>query len=169
ETDGQALGIAHRDPVMGSLTTNLALLRGDEQEVPTASVSLRLPQGIGRDEIGKRIGERVAAFGRRTQIGVEAETRIVTEPHLAAVDREPVPTLLAVWQEVTGGPGRPVAIGGATQASLFAGGVDFGPALDMRHYRGHGPDEYLTTAELRRIAELTLTAAFRLATAPPGD
>jgi len=73
-----------------------------------------------------------------------------------------VATLLSVWEEVTGTPGRPVAIGGGTQARLFKDGVDFGPALDMVHYRGHGPDEFLTVDELHRIAELTVTALWRL-------
>jgi dipeptidase D len=64
---------------------------------------------------------------------------------------------------VTGKPGRPIAIGGGTQARLFPGGVDFGPALGMDHYRGHGTDEYLTVEELHRITELTTAALWRLA------
>ena len=67
---------------------------------------------------------------------------------------------------MTGNPGRPIAIGGGTQARLFKGGVDFGPAEDMEHYRGHGTDEYLTPAELRRIAELTVAAVWKLAGPP---
>jgi hypothetical protein len=30
------------------------------------------------------------------------------------------------------------------------------------HYRGHGTDEYLTVDKLHRIAELTVTALWRL-------
>jgi hypothetical protein len=37
----------------------------------------------------------------------------------------------------------------------------------MEHYRGHGTDEYLTQAELRRIAELTVAAVWKLTGPPP--
>jgi len=74
-----------------------------------------------------------------------------------------VSSLLAVWQEVTGTPGRPIAVGGGTEARLFPGGVDFGPTLSMEHYRGHGTDEYMTVGELHRVAELTVAAVWRLA------
>jgi dipeptidase D len=69
---------------------------------------------------------------------------------------------------VTGTPGKPVAIGGGTQARLFPGGVDFGPAEDMVLYRGHGTDEYLTPEEVHRIAELTMAAVVRLASSGGG-
>lgn len=67
---------------------------------------------------------------------------------------------------MTGKPGRPIAIGGGTQARLFPGGVDFGPGDDMVHYRGHGTDEYLTPEELHRVAELTVAAVWKLAGSP---
>ena len=84
-------------------------------------------------------------------------------PHFVSPDGPLVETLLGVWEEVTGEPGRPVAIGGGTQARLFPDGVDFGPASAMRRYRGHGPDEYITVEELERNAELTIAALWALA------
>src|SRR4029077_4282673 len=93
---------------------------------------------------------------------IAATTEIASEPHVAPLDGELVQSLLAVWQEVTGLPGKAIAIGGGTQARLFPGGVDFGPSTDMVHYRGHGTDEYMTPAELERIAELTVSALWRL-------
>ncbi len=161
ETDGRSLGIAHRDEVMGDLTSNLSFLREDKG-VPIAEVNIRVPRGITNAAITKRIAELAAGFRNLTAAAVDTESALLSEPHLAPTDSKLVSTLLAVWQEVTGTPGRPIAIGGGTQARLFKGGVDFGPASSMEHYRGHGPDEYLTVDELHRIAELTVTALWRL-------
>ena len=162
ETNGRSLGIAHRDEVMGELTANLSFLREDKG-TPIAEINIRAPRGITKEEIASRLAERSAVFARQSGATVTAEVTSLGEPHLAPAEGPLVSSLLAVWQEVTGKPGRPIAIGGGTQARLFPGGVDFGPAEDMEHYRGHGTDEYLTPEELHRIAELTVAAVWKLA------
>ncbi len=166
ETNGTALGLAHRDPVMGELTANLSFLR-DEKGTPVAEINIRYPRGIAKPEMEKQLADRTAAFTRRTGAGIAATVNLTSEPHLAPADTPLVASLLAVWNDVTGKPGKPVAIGGGTQARLFKGGVDFGPAEDMEHYRGHGTDEYLTPGELHRIAELTVAAVWKLAGPQP--
>jgi dipeptidase D len=166
ETDGKSLGIAHRDAVMGELTSNLSFLRED-QGVPIAEINIRVPRGITKEQIEGRLADRSAAFARQSGATVATTAALLSEPHLAPADGPLVSGLLEVWKEVTGKTGRPVAIGGGTQARLFPGGVDFGPAEDMVIYRGHGTDEYLTPAELHRIAELTLAAVWKLAGARP--
>ena len=162
ETNGTALGLAHRDPVMGELTANLSFLR-EEKGSPVAEINIRYPRGITKPEMEKRLADRTAAFTRRTGARIAATVELTSEPHLAPADTPLVASLLEIWTEVTGKPGKPVAIGGGTQARLFKGGVDFGPAEDMEHYRGHGTDEYLTPDELHRIAELTVAAVWKLA------
>jgi dipeptidase D len=162
ETNGRSLGIAHRDEVMGELTANLSFLREDKG-TPIAEINIRAPRGITKEEIASRLAERSAVFARQSGATVTTEVTSLGEPHLAPAEGPLVSSLLAVWQDVTGKPGRPIAIGGGTQARLFPGGVDFGPAEDMEHYRGHGTDEYLTPEELHRIAELTVAAVWKLA------
>ncbi len=166
ETNGTALGLAHRDAVMGELTANLSFLRNDKG-TPIAEINIRYPRGIAKPEMEKRLADRTAAFTRRTNAGIAATVNLTSEPHLAPADTPLVASLLQVWNEVTGKPGKPIAIGGGTQARLFKGGVDFGPAEDMEHYRGHGTDEYLTPDELHRIAELTVAAVWKLAGPQP--
>jgi dipeptidase D len=165
ETDARSLGLAHHDAVMGDLTSNLSFLRED-QGAPIAQINIRYPKGIAKDFMEKQLAGRTAAFTGRTGATIATEVNLLSEPHLAPVEGPLVSSLLAAWQEVTGKPGKPVAIGGGTQARLFPGGVDFGPAEDMVLYRGHGTDEYLTPEELHRIAELTMAAVVRLATSP---
>jgi acetylornithine deacetylase/succinyl-diaminopimelate desuccinylase-like protein len=166
ETDGAALGVALRDEVMGELTVNLATIGeegGEEDGRPVAGVNLRVPRGLSEGEIGERVAARAAALAGEGRPPVATEFRLLSQPHLVPAEGPQVSTLLAAWEEVTGAPGQPVAIGGGTQARLFPGGVDFGPALSMAAYRGHGPDEYLTVEELLRVGELTATALLRLA------
>ena len=55
------------------------------------------------------------------------------------------------------------APGWASRTTSNWGGVDFGPALGMDHYRCHGTDEYVTVEELKRITELTTAALWKLA------
>lgn len=160
-TDGAGLGIAHRDPVMGALTSNLSFLH-EVEGAPAAQINIRHPQGIAEEEITRRVAEKAAAFSREAGAALTAATVFYSHPHVAPADGPLVSGLLAVWEEVTGQAGKPVAIGGGTQARLFKGGVDFGPAAGMERYRGHGPDEYLTVDELHRIAELTVAALWRL-------
>jgi predicted dipeptidase len=166
ETDGRSLGIALHDEGIGDLTVNLSFLR-EKEGVPVAEINLRVPRGLSNEEIQRRIAEKAAAFRQRTGATIEVESALLSEPHWAPPEGPLVKGLLEVWEEVTGQPGKPIAIGGGTQARLFPGGVDFGPALGMGHYRGHGPDEYLTVDELHRIAELTAAALLKLS-APAG-
>jgi predicted dipeptidase len=161
ETNGRSLGIDHRDAVMGELTSNLSFLR-DDKGTPVAEVNIRVPRGIDKPRIEKQVAERTGVFSRRAGAQIVPEVVMSNEPHIEPAEGELVSGLLAAWQEVTGTPGKAIAIGGATQARLFKGGVDFGPADDMAKYRGHGVDEYLTPEELHRIAELTVAAVWKL-------
>jgi predicted dipeptidase len=168
ETDGQSLGLARHDAEMGDLTANLSLFKEEKGEMPAISaisavVNIRAPRGLPQPEIERRLAERTALFARRTGVPLAVQVEISSEPHLAPVDGKVVAGLLAVWKEVTGAPGRPIAVGGGTEARLFPGGVDFGPATSMEHYRGHGTDEFMTVDELLRVAELTTAAVWKLA------
>jgi acetylornithine deacetylase/succinyl-diaminopimelate desuccinylase-like protein len=166
ETDGRSLGLAHRDPVMGELTSNFSFLRED-QGAPIAQINIRYPRGIAKETIEKMLADRAAAFAKRSGASMATQVDLLSEPHLGPAEGPLVSGLLEVWQEVTGQPGRPIAIGGGTQARLFPGGVDFGPSESMENYRGHGTDEYLTPEELHRIAELTVAAVWKLAGVRP--
>lgn len=167
ETDGRSLGIATHDEGIGDLTVNLSFLR-EQEGVPVAEINLRVPRGISNEEVQSRVTAKAAELRQRTGAAIDVESVRASEPHWAPPDGPLVKSLLKVWEDVTGLPGRTIAIGGGTQARLFPGGVDFGPAISMERYRGHGPDEYLTVAELHRIAELTVAALWKLAGAGAG-
>jgi dipeptidase D len=162
ETDGESLSLAHHDAVMGALTVNLAYLEQHDGG-PGTRLTLRVPRGLELETIERQVAQRAAEFEARHAIPLTTEVYMPVGPHFVPVDGPLVETLLEVWETVTGEPGVPVAIGGGTQARLFPDGVDFGPALAMERYRGHGPDEYMTVDEIRRNAELTVAAVWALA------
>lgn len=161
ETDGRSLGIAHNHPVMGAVTSSLVFLL-EQEGAPAARVNVRLPLGMDQKQIEERLAERTGSFQGG---GIAATVQVFGQPHLVPAEGELVSNLLAVWEEVTGKKGRPVAIGGGTQARLFKDGIDFGPAWPGEVYRGHGTNEYLTIEELHRIGELTVAALWRLGAA----
>jgi predicted dipeptidase len=161
ETDGAGLGIARNDPVIGSLTACLVYLL-EEDGKPAARVNVRVPRGIAQPEMETSLAERSAAFQEKGGGKIATTVQLFNEAHLVPAEGELVSGLLEVWKEVTGKEGHPVAIGGGTQARLFQGGVDFGPAWPGETYRGHGTDEYLTIEELHRLGELTIAALWRL-------
>ena len=162
ETDGASLGIAHTDPVMGPLTSSLVFLL-EEEGAPTARINIRVPKGITARQMEESLAKRAAAFQSSTRGKIETRVQLFNEPHFVPAEGDLVANLLAVWEEVTGTTGKPIAIGGGTQARLFKDGIDFGPAWPGLPYRGHGTDEYLTIEELHRIGELTIAALWRLA------
>lgn len=162
ETNGASLGIAHADPVMGPLTSSLVFLL-EEEGAPAARINIRVPKGITAKQMEESLAERAAAFQRTTGSRIDTRVQLFNEPHFVPAGGELVANLLAVWEEVTGTTGKPIAIGGGTQARLFKDGIDFGPAWPGMPYRGHGTDEYLTIEELHRIGELTIAALWRLA------
>ncbi len=165
ETDGASLGIARQDPVIGPLTSCLVFLLEQDGQ-PAARVNIRVPRGITAPEMEKSLADRAAAFQKkdagRIAGRIATSVQLFNEAHLVPAEGEVVSGLLAVWKEITGTAGKPVAIGGGTQARLFQGGVDFGPAWPGKPYRGHGTDEYLTVEELYKIGELTIAALWKL-------
>ena len=162
ETDGASWGIAHTDSVMGSMTTNLAIINVTEGS-PTAIVNIRAPRGITSEQVEAAVNERIDVINKEHGSALSLSMRLGPY-HFVPTDGKLVNTLLEVWEEVTGEPGEAIAIGGGTQARLFPGGVDFGLNIDQAHYRGHGADEYMKPEELFMAAELTISAILRLTT-----
>jgi dipeptidase D len=162
ELYGKSLGIAHTDAIMGPLTVNLAVFDRSEQGQPAVHVNIRVPQGMSEQQIAETVAQKAAQFTQKTGGKIAAQTKVYGPAHIVPADSPLVKALLEVWKTETGTAGSPISMGGGSQARLFPDGVDFGPAMSMQHYRGHGADEYLTVDEMMRITRLTLAAVLRL-------
>ena len=155
---GERLGLAHADELMGPLVVSPTLLRTDAGEV-RVEVNMRRPRGLSSDEMRARLDRALARLDRARAL----DEVYVGEPHVADLEGELVPTLMAIWRAHTGERGaQPRAIRGGTYARLFPGAVDFGPSLPGRPYTGHGADEYLELEALRMMLSTTYDASLRL-------
>ena len=65
-----------------------------------------------------------------------------------------ISTLMSVYNRITGRNERPVAIGGGTYARALKCGCGFGPAHVNDESVAHQPNEYITLACVRQIAEI---------------
>ncbi|UJR80044.1 M20/M25/M40 family metallo-hydrolase [Sandaracinus amylolyticus] len=159
---GERLGVGYADDFMGALTSAATLLRASPEGV-TLQVNMRRPRGQSTDEFRASLDaalERVRAEHPDVRAIDEVH---VGEPHVADLEGELVPTLMAVWRTVRDEPAaRPISIRGGTYARLFPGAVDFGPSLPGRRYAGHGADEFIELEALHATTLMLYDAALRL-------
>jgi len=160
---GRSLGIAYNDPAMGPLTTNLATVKVTD-DAPTTTISLRIPTGIDLSLIDEKITAAVKNINDKYGSNLLLIIGDYGPAHIVPEDTKLVRTLLEVWEEVTGTPGRTVSISGGTQSRMFPDGVDFGLSKDLDHSTAHGHDEYISVKDLMEAAELTVSAVLRLTT-----
>ena len=71
-------------------------------------------------------------------------------------------TLLRVYENVTGDKGRCIAIGGGTYVHEIEGGVAFGAEFPNEDGHMHCPDEFITTENLLKNAEIMAEAMAEL-------
>ncbi len=73
-------------------------------------------------------------------------------------------TLSAIYRDITGNPGDPVAIGGGTYARRLPNIVAFGPYFPGKANNIHASDESIGCDELVMIAKIYARAMYTLAT-----
>lgn len=161
--EGQKLGLTYEHPVMGKLLVAPTVFKM-EKGLASLGVNMRRPAGMTNPEFGAKLDALVPQLDRDFgPLSEDPKSRFLGEPHLADLKGDLVPTLLAIYSELTGEKDpRPIAIRGGTYARLFPGAVSFGPALPGQPYRGHAPDEAIELATLELITRANLEAVLRL-------
>ena len=158
---GQKLGLGYRHPLMGRLLVVPTVLRTEEGEV-RLSINMRRPAGREGDAFKKDLDHALARLKNQFPDLVE-KGRYVGDAAMADTSGPLVSTLLGIFQELSGDrTSEPKSIRGGTYARLFPGAVSFGPAMPGHPYRGHAPDEYITTDALRFVGQAVLEAMLRL-------
>ncbi|AKF07368.1 Xaa-His dipeptidase [Sandaracinus amylolyticus] len=160
---GERLGVGYEDDFMGPLTSAATLLRTSADGGVTLQVNMRRPRGPSADEFRARLDAALERV-RAEHPSVRATDDVhVGDPHVADLEGELVPTLLAVWRSARDEPGAmPISIRGGTYARLFPGAVDFGPSLPGHRYAGHGADEHIGLEALHTTTRMLFDAALRL-------
>lgn len=152
---GAALGVACCDEASGALTCNLGLLSADERGF-AATFNIRYPVTVGRADVVARMD---AAFAPVAVRDGEDEGK---GPLYCPEDAPLVSALLSVYDEVTGGKARPIAIGGGTYARAMDNCVAFGVTFPDEEDVAHQANEYIGVESALTAARIYARAIIKL-------
>lgn len=159
---GSALGVDHEDAESGKLTLSLDLFRFDGKEF-SAMFDCRAPICANDANTAQPVRAQLEAAGFTVEGGN------MFAPHHVPADSDFVQTLLGCYETVTGKPGKAIAMGGGTYVHHLDSGVAFGcadPAVDNRM---HGPDEFMSVAQMKMSAVIFALSIARLCGADSAD
>ncbi|MDE6593014.1 MAG: Sapep family Mn(2+)-dependent dipeptidase [Oscillospiraceae bacterium] len=156
DNEGKYAGLKLTDEKNGNLSVVLSRLIFDGQTL-TAGFDCRYPPIVDAKET-------VAAFDRTAgECRMAGRAVMASEPHAANEDSELVQTLLSVYEDFTGKPGKCLAIGGGTYVHDTENGVAFGAEWSDENHM-HGADEFIGIEELRNDIVIYTEALLRLLT-----
>ena len=156
ETTGELFGLDLADEPSGHLTLNAGVIRYGGRNF-TLSVDIRYPVTDTLDNVIEHI--------HKTLKDQEILTSITKHqpPLYYPPESDLIRTLSAVYHDVTGDPGDPVAIGGGTYARKIPNMVAFGPYFPGKANNIHAADESIGCDELITIAKIYARAMYSLA------
>ncbi len=145
------LGLTSLQDETGRCTLNVgkaALIDG----VLQATVDVRFPATLSKEEVLTKF----FAGGLSPTI-LHYQAPIYNSPKDKLIS-----TLVGVYEEVTGIPSSPVAIGGGTYARAMERGCAFGPEMEGDEVTIHQPNEYITLDRIKLLNRLYYEALKRL-------
>lgn len=147
ETNGRAAGLEMSDESSGALTLTFSKFSMEDGRI-SGCIDIRYP-------VKSRLSDVVVKLKTAlNNAGLKYVKNMEEEPHYVPEDSEFVRTLLRVYEQVEGEPGRCIAIGGGTYVHTVEGGVAFGAERGDTDYHMHGNDEFITEEELLKDAVL---------------
>ncbi|WP_067933653.1 dipeptidase PepV [Alicyclobacillus kakegawensis] len=155
DTWGKALGLDTEDDITGPLTSNLGcaeLIDGRFR----FWFNIRYPIGARVGELIEKCQEYVSD---RWSVSLENDM----PPHYVPLDSPVVQVLQRVYEQHTGAPAQPLAIGGATYARAIPNAVAFGPLFPGQPDLAHRRDEYWGIHDFLRCVEIYAHAIHELA------
>ena len=155
ETDGKSCGLGFSDEISGKMTCVLSMLNTENGRL-CGGIDIRFPLDQKKSEISAIICEALEGAG------FTIDSCDGVEPHCTDENSDFVQALLRVYEGVTGDKGHCIAIGGGTYVHEIEGGVAFGAEFPNEDGRMHSPDEFITTENLLKNAELMAEAMVEL-------
>jgi succinyl-diaminopimelate desuccinylase len=153
---GEKLGIAHRDEVMGELSSNPGVFHFDTEKGGQITVNMRYPQGTTEEKIEESITQKVS------QYEVEVERLPGKEPHYVPANDPLVETLLDVYHRQTGLEAHEMVIGGGTYGRLMKRGVAFGAMFPDSIDTMHQANEFMAVEDLTRAMAIYAESIYEL-------
>jgi succinyl-diaminopimelate desuccinylase len=156
---GAALGIAHTDDVAGPLTSNLGILAYTDDNRIRLTYNIRYPVTWSFDALNE------ANKAVRDEHGWTLAEHHDQPPLYVPLDKEPVATLLRVYQEETGDTeSKPGTMGGGTYARATPHAVAYGAGFpDAHDGPAHEPDERIALSTVLNAAKIYARALYELA------
>ena len=156
DTTGLSFGLGFADASSGHLTLNAGVVRYAGRDF-ILSVDFRYPVS----ETMENVIEHVKATVKDEDIITVIKKH--QPPLYYPPESDLIRILAAVYRDVTGNPGDPVAIGGGTYARRLPNIVAFGPYFPGKTYNIHASDESIGCEELVMIAKIYARAMYTLA------
>lgn len=155
--DGQKLGIAHEDELMGALTSNFGVFNFEEGVGGTIVANMRYPQGTDPETIlsqfqGTLKDENVKCI----------QAGLGKEPHYVPADDPLVETLLDVYHRQTGLEAHEMIIGGGTYGRLLDRGVAFGAMFPDSVDTMHQANEFMAIDDLMNAMAIYAESIYEL-------
>ncbi len=155
--NGEKLGIAHEDEIMGKVTVNPGLVGEEDGKLYTV-LNIRVPRGKEYSEIDATF----AAHGETYHYNFVDGTKTNKVPHYVPADDPLVQTLLAVYENQTGEKGQERSIGGGTYGRLLKRGVAFGALFPDSVDTMHQANEFFAVRDLMKSAAIYAEAIYEL-------
>ncbi len=159
DTTGGAIGIAKEDDIAGPLTCNMGILEYTNRNTVRLTYNIRYP-------VTWNIGDLLEAHRPvREASGWDLAEHSDQPPLYVPLDREPVSTLLRVYQEESGDTiSKPGTMGGGTYARATPNAVAFGAGFPGgSDGPAHEPDERIAIETLVKAAKIYAHSLYQLA------
>ncbi|WEG73042.1 dipeptidase PepV [Vagococcus intermedius] len=155
DPQGNLTGVAHKDDIMGELTSSANIFRYTKEGDKTISINIRYPKGTD----SAKIAEQMQAVIVDAKVIVEAG---VKEPHYTSKEDPMVKTFLETYEKYTGLEGFEQTIGGGTYGRLFERGCAFGALFPGRENVMHQANEYMVEEDIYRAAVIYADSIYQL-------
>ncbi|HRU97075.1 MAG TPA: Sapep family Mn(2+)-dependent dipeptidase [Ruminococcus sp.] len=155
ELNGKSCGLGFRDDISGDMTCVLSMLNTENGRL-CGGIDIRFPLDRSKNEISEII------CGKLRDAGFDIDSCEGVDPHCTDENSPFVQALLRAYEGITGDKGRCIAIGGGTYVHEIEGGVAFGAEFPGEDGRMHSPDEFITSENLIKNAEIMAAAIIEI-------
>ncbi len=155
ELNGKSCGLGFSDDISGDMTCVLSMLNTENGRL-CGGIDIRFPLDRSKNEISEII------CGKLREAGFDIDSCEGVDPHCTDENSPFVQALLRAYEGITGDKGRCIAIGGGTYVHEIEGGVAFGAEFPGEDGRMHSPDEFITSENLIKNAEIMAAAIIEI-------
>lgn len=154
--EGEKLGTAYVDELMGTTSMNAGVWSFDENGQGKIALNFRFPQGNSPE----RIQEILAKLDGVDEVELSKHGSV---PHYVPMSDPLVSTLIDVYEKHTGLKGYETIIGGGTFGRLFERGVAYGAMFEGEEDTMHQANEYKPVENILKAAAIYAEAIYELA------